>query len=89
MSQSVVSFPTYYYFWLKYYPNLKVRSRAEDVCSFCWKFANRQKYRINHDSLFHIAKGTTGGGGGAGSDEEYGHDGAAEEDGGNDGDNQS
>lgn len=34
-TQSIVSFPMYYYFWLKNYPNLEVRSRAEDVCTFC------------------------------------------------------
>ena len=70
-----MSFPTYYYFWLRNYPNLKVRTQAEYICTFCWQFANRQKYRLNTTSLFKIAQGTSGGGGtGEQSDGDSGQD---------------
>lgn len=41
---SYVSFYTYYYYWKKNYPKLKVHKPAEDICQLCFRFANRHKY---------------------------------------------
>lgn len=54
-----VSFPTYYYFWKKNYPHLKVKSQAEDTCSFFWQFANCHKYALNTAALLCLAQDPT------------------------------
>ncbi len=44
------SWKSYRRFWSTNYPNLKVSRPAEDICSYCYKFHNRFRYkqRTNH-----------------------------------------
>jgi hypothetical protein len=42
-----VSFPTYYYKWKTSFPKLKVSNPIEDICAYCYAFANRHKYLAN------------------------------------------
>ena len=42
-----VSFPTYFYTWKSKFPMLKVSKPAEDICQYCYAFANRHKYLAN------------------------------------------
>lgn len=41
------SWTAYRSFWDKHYKLLKVRRPVEDICSFCYKFTNRHKYKAN------------------------------------------
>ena len=43
-----VSYPTYFYVWKKSFPNLKVSRPAEDICAYCYAFANRHRYLASH-----------------------------------------
>ena len=42
-----VSYPTYYYKWKRDFPNLKVSKPVEDICPYCYAFANRHRYLAN------------------------------------------
>ena len=42
-----VSFPTYFYTWKSKFPKLKVSKPVEDICQYCYAFANRHKYLAN------------------------------------------
>jgi hypothetical protein len=46
-SKEFVSFPTYYYKWKRSFPKLKVSKPVEDICPYCYAFANRHKYLAN------------------------------------------
>jgi hypothetical protein len=46
-SKEFVSYPTYYYKWKRSFPNLKVSKPEEDICAYCYAFANRHKYLAN------------------------------------------
>jgi len=46
-SGDYVSFPTYYYKWKTSFPKLKVSKPIEDICAYCYAFANRHKYQAN------------------------------------------
>jgi len=46
-SGDFVSFPTYYYKWKTSFPKLKVSKPIEDICAYCYAFANRHKYLAN------------------------------------------
>lgn len=48
--QTTPSLASYCAFWLKRYPNLKVRKPTEDICGYCYKIYNRAKYRSSDDS---------------------------------------
>ena len=63
----IVSLATYYGFWKRHYPNLKVSSRAEDICVLCFQYANRRKFNLTNDNLYTDEGG--GGGGGGDNDE--------------------
>ena len=63
--QNIVSISTYHRFWKRHYPNLKVSSRSEDICVFCFQYANRRKYNLKDAELFALqgddgAEGVTG-----------------------------
>ena len=42
-----VSFPTYFHMWKSKFPKLKASKPAEDICQYCYAFANRHKYLAN------------------------------------------
>ena len=42
-----VSYPTYFYKWKKSFPHLKVSNPSEDICPYCYQFANRHRYLSN------------------------------------------
>jgi hypothetical protein len=46
-SGEYVTFPTYYYKWKRDFPNLKVSRPVEDICPYCYVFANRHRYLVN------------------------------------------
>ena len=46
-----VSFSTYCRKWKKEYPQLKVSKPVEDICQYCFVFANRHRYLANHSSM--------------------------------------
>jgi hypothetical protein len=46
-----VSFSTYYRRWKTAYPQLKVCRPAEDICGYCFVFANRHRYLANHSAV--------------------------------------
>jgi hypothetical protein len=46
-SGDFVSFPTYYYKWKTSFPKLKVSKPIEDICAYCYAFANRHKFLAN------------------------------------------
>jgi len=46
-----VSFATYCRFWKKNYPQLKVSHPVEDICQYCFVFANRHRYLANHSAM--------------------------------------
>jgi hypothetical protein len=41
----IPSWTAYRNFWATHYPNLKVSRPAEDICSYCYKFHNRFRYK--------------------------------------------
>ncbi len=43
-----VSWTKYYNNWKKNFPQLKVSRPAEDICQYCFVFANRHRYFANH-----------------------------------------
>jgi hypothetical protein len=43
-----VSLGTYYSTWKRNYPQLKVSCPAEDICNYCFVFANRHRHLANH-----------------------------------------
>ena len=45
---SVVSIATYFNFWKREYPHLKICRPAEDICGYCFAFRNRHRYLANH-----------------------------------------
>ena len=45
-----VSFSTYYKKWRTDYPQLKVSRPVEDICQYCYVYANRHRYLANHSS---------------------------------------
>jgi len=48
-SGDFVTFPTYYYKWKTSFPKLnKVSKPIEDICAYCYAFANHHKYLANH-----------------------------------------
>ena len=51
-----VSYSTYYKKWKREYPQLKVSRPAEDICQYCFVFANRHRYLANHS----LRGGTSG-----------------------------
>ncbi len=42
-----VRFPTYFYTWKSKFPKLKVSKPVEDICQYCYAFANWHKYLVN------------------------------------------
>jgi len=46
-----VSFSVYYRKWRTAYTQLKVSRPAEDICRYCFVFANRHKYLTNHSAV--------------------------------------
>jgi hypothetical protein len=46
-SGEFVSFPTYFYMWKRDFPNLKVSRPVEDICPYCYAFANCHRYLAN------------------------------------------
>jgi hypothetical protein len=46
-SGDFVTFPTYYYKWKTSFPKLKLSKPVEDICAYCYAFANRHKYLAN------------------------------------------
>ena len=46
-----VSFATYCRKWKKEYPQLRVSKPVEDICQYCFVFANRHRYLANHSSM--------------------------------------
>jgi len=46
-----VGFTTYCRYWKKNYPQLKVSRPAEDICQYCFVFANRHRYLANHSAM--------------------------------------
>ena len=46
-----VSLKTYCTFWKRHYPQLKVRHPVEDICQYCFIFANRHRYLANHSAM--------------------------------------
>ena len=45
-----VSFASYFSKWKKDYPQLKVNKPAEDICAYCFTFANRHRYLARHET---------------------------------------
>ena len=43
-----VSYSAYYSKWRTAYPQLKVSRPAEDICGYCFVFANRHRYLADH-----------------------------------------
>ena len=43
-----VSLSKYYNMWKRDYPQLKVVRPSEDICQYCFVFANRHRYLANH-----------------------------------------
>eukprot|EP00956_Cyclotella_meneghiniana_P017132 scaffold27608_cov73-Cyclotella_meneghiniana.AAC.6 len=54
-----VSFPKYFYIWKTEYSHLKVKSRSEDICPFCWKYAHAHRYNLSTSALFQLAQDPT------------------------------
>ena len=50
-STEFVSFATYCRKWKTDYPQLKVSKPVEDICQYCFVFANRHRYLANHSSM--------------------------------------
>ena len=46
-----VSFATYCRKWKADYPQLKVSKPVEDICQYCFVFANRHRYLANHSAM--------------------------------------
>jgi hypothetical protein len=46
-SGEFVTFPTYFYKWKRDFPNLKVSRQVEDICLYCYAFANCHRYLAN------------------------------------------
>ena len=46
-----VSFTTYCRKWRTEYPQLKVSKPVEDICQYCFVFANRHRYLANHSAM--------------------------------------
>jgi hypothetical protein len=46
-----VSFTMYCQVWKKNYPQLKVSHPVEDICQYCFVFANRHRYLANHSAM--------------------------------------
>ena len=46
-----VSFVTYFRKWKSEYPQLKVSRPVEDICQYCFVFANRHRYLANHSGM--------------------------------------
>ncbi len=46
-----VPFATYCRFWKKNYPWLKVSWPVEDICQYCFVFANCHRYLANHSAM--------------------------------------
>ena len=46
-SGDYVSFPTYYYKWKTSFPKLQASKPIEDICAYCYAFANCHKYLAN------------------------------------------
>jgi len=67
-SVDFVTFPTYFYKWKTCFPKLKVSKPVEDICAYCFAFANRHKYLANRA----IRRGDDG------SDEDDGDDNAVD-----------
>jgi len=49
-----VSFTTYCRVWKNEYPQLKVSSPVEDICQYCFVFANRHRYLANHSAAMTV-----------------------------------
>ncbi len=46
-----MSFATYCWYWKKNYPQLKVSRAVEDICQYCFVFANCHCYLANHSAM--------------------------------------
>jgi hypothetical protein len=49
--EEFVSFATYCRKWKLDYPHLKVSRPVEDICQYCFVFANRHRYLANHSGM--------------------------------------
>ena len=58
--QPIVCLQTYYQFWKRHYKNLKVSSRAEDICAYCFQYANRRKFNLSDNQLYPDPDSTKG-----------------------------
>jgi hypothetical protein len=47
-SEDAVALSTYYKKWKTDYPSLKVSQPAEDICCYCYTFANKHRILSNH-----------------------------------------
>ena len=52
-----VSFTTYCRVWKKNYPQLKVSCPVEDICQYCFVFANRHRYLANQSAAMDLCVG--------------------------------
>ena len=43
-----VSMSTYFYFWKRNFPQLKISRPVEDICPYCFAFTNRHRFLANH-----------------------------------------
>lgn len=46
-----IAWSTYFHIWKIKYPLLKVMKPVEDICQYCFMFANRHRYLSRHKSL--------------------------------------
>ncbi len=49
--QDFVTFPTYWSKWKTLYPHMKVSPPAEDICGYCYTFANEQQTLSSQKSV--------------------------------------
>ena len=42
------SISTYFYFWKRNFPQLKISRPVEDICPYCFAFTNRHRFLVDH-----------------------------------------
>ena len=53
-----IPYTSYMRYWTSEYPHLKVGNPSEDICTYCFMFANRHKYRTNPNRQAEAVKTT-------------------------------